>query len=76
MTVRFAVLVDSFVRVLEQIVWTEMRRRCDSAGRRGRADDFTMPGKRPGNFDADLEIDLPVPIDCDMPACPRHLRST
>src|SRR5262245_59710708 len=57
--------------LVEPVVRTEMHRGGDQAGRRGRADNFAVPGKRTIQFDPDLQVDLVVQVE--SPACTRDL---
>src|SRR5437899_932227 len=56
------------MRGVELLVGTVMRRRGDTSRWSRRADDFIAAGKGSGHFDADIQVDLTVPVNGDVPA--------
>ena len=64
------------MRLVEQLVRPEMGRRGNETGRRGRGDNFAEPGERSVQFDADLQVNLTVPVDRDVPAGPSRTDAT
>lgn len=67
--------LNRVVRRSKAAIWTQVGRRCNRAGRRGGMHHLPVLGKRSEQLDAHFEPNAAIPVDGDVAAASRLLRS-